>query len=1067
MKRLGMSVAVTGTVVVALLFVHAANSNANNDDLLWQYRNLGKAFYENPTTQLQAVGEFKKALDLAPNSARERINYGLALLRAGKTKEGIVELEKAQKQDPKIPHTWFNLGIVFKKESEYDKAIQQLEQMIKLIPDEPVSHYNLGVLYKLTGKAEQSLQHFEKASKLDGNLAGPHFQLYNAYRQAGRTDEASRELKVFQEIKKKTAGAAVPEDMEWSFFSEIYDVVDPVVAPAGAPALKFTATPAGVTLDSATAHVKVMDVNGDGKADVLAWSSGGVHVLSGGKKTESGLDALKNVTWLEPGDYNNDGFADLAALAPGSAELYKNQNGKFSKAAVQLPAGRYRSALWVDFDHDYDLDLMLLGDESRLVRNNGEAGFSDETASFPFVPGKAVAAVLYEQIADTNGFDIVVLYDGRSPVLYRDRLLSKFEAIPLETLGTGATEVHAADFNNDGWMDLAFASATGTALAVNNNGKLEVAARLDSAKAPIFFADLGSRAFFDLVSMDAVFRNHGRAKFESAGSPLGKVSAASGSDFDGDGKLDVVAAGSDGKLQVFKNESAGGAWISTALLGVKNMKLAPGAEVEVKAGNRYQKKVYAGLPLVFGLGDAKLVDTVRITWPNGLIQNEPKQPVSKAASYKEAQRLSGSCPMIFTWDGKQFRFITDVLGVAPLGASAGDGQFFPVDHDEYIQIPGDALSPIDGKFEIRITEELREVAYVDHLRLITVDHPAHVEIFTNDKFKAPPFPEFRLYGVKKRVYPVSAWQSSKSHTGAEVKRDISSKDRAYPTNFKRDYAGVAEEHELVLDFGDSARENRAVLILHGWVDWADGSTFIGASQSSKRGLIMPYLQVKDAKGEWQTVIEDMGIPAGKPKTIAVDLTGKFLSGSRQVRIVTNLCVYWDEIFLSESVGKPEVFTATVSLASAELRFRGFSKPVIHPERKQPEEFLYSQWMPASMWNPTRGLYTKYGDVQRLLSKVDDQLLIMGSGDEMRLQFDAQGLAPLSPGWRRDFLLLVDGWAKDGDANTAYSQTVEPLPFHGMSTYPYPPGEAFQMTEIQREYTTRPALRLLRPLSERR
>src|SRR5580698_2836265 len=93
-------------VVPFCLVLLAADSNDSLEEQLWRLRNLGKAFYENPTTQVQAVDEFKKALDLAPGSARERLNYGLALLRAGKTREGVEELEKAQKQDPKIPHTW-------------------------------------------------------------------------------------------------------------------------------------------------------------------------------------------------------------------------------------------------------------------------------------------------------------------------------------------------------------------------------------------------------------------------------------------------------------------------------------------------------------------------------------------------------------------------------------------------------------------------------------------------------------------------------------------------------------------------------------------------------------------------------------------------------------------------------------------------------------------------------------------------------------------------------------------------------------------------------------------------
>jgi hypothetical protein len=185
-----------------------------------------------------------------------------------------------------------------------------------------------------------------------------------------------------------------------------------------------------------------------------------------------------------------------------------------------------------------------------------------------------------------------------------------------------------------------------------------------------------------------------------------------------------------------------------------------------------------------------------------------------------------------------------------------------------------------------------------------------------------------------------------------------------------------------------------------------------------------------------------------------------------VRIVTNLCVYWDEIFLIDSASVPPTKLTAMNADSAELRFRGFSKATIHPERKQPESFDYARVAPASMWNPTAGMYTRYGDVLPLLRAIDDRLVLMGSGDELRLRFPAASLPVLTAGWRRDFLLFVDGWAKDGDANTAYSQAVQPLPFHGMSQYPYSGRERFPDSLMQEQYTTRPALRLLRPLASR-
>src|SRR5579872_1670663 len=225
----------SGWITGTLLFVASALLSAgvpSREEQLAQDRNLGKAFYENPTTQIEAVAEFRKALELAPDSTREKLNYGLALLRAGKVQDGVAMLKEVQRRDPTLPHTWFNLGIYYKKAGDFVNATAQFEQMAKLTPDEPIVHYQLGVLYKLAGRTEQARTQFELTAKLNPGLAAAHFQLYNLDRQARQEEEAKRQLTAFQQLKKQHESAAIPEDVDWCVYAEIYD---PPAAPASLP----------------------------------------------------------------------------------------------------------------------------------------------------------------------------------------------------------------------------------------------------------------------------------------------------------------------------------------------------------------------------------------------------------------------------------------------------------------------------------------------------------------------------------------------------------------------------------------------------------------------------------------------------------------------------------------------------------------------------------------------------------------------------------------------------------------------------------------------------------------
>jgi tetratricopeptide (TPR) repeat protein len=977
---------------VALAFILALGcSKPQNQALLDQHRNLGKAFYENPTTQQEAVQEFGHALEMAPDSTRDKLNYALALLKVpGREQEAVALLQEVQRRDPTLPHTWFNLGIYYKHQGDAQRAMAQFEGMLARTPDEAVAHYQLGTLYNQVNRHGDAQAQFEKAAGLDPLLAAARFQLYNLNRLAGNTAQADRYLADFERIKNLQKSWVIPENVEWCNYAEIYDPPEgrSDVATAKPVATQSTDTRLDGTVDPATSGLTLIDSTGSGQTDLLVWSSKGIHLFLKGQQpaTQTGLEGLTGIIDVAPGDFNDDGLMDLCVLTEAGPVLFRNTGGKFVRQPVKLPARRFDAAVWMDYDHDYDLDLILLGPEPALLRNQGAAGWADRTEDFPFVFAKrtVVSTQKLRVLPDTKAFDLKVFYRDQAFAVYRDQLGGRY------TVEVGE------------------------------------------------------------------------------GHPVAKQLLVD-ADFDGTGRLDRARIDADGSIHFLRNQSQPSQhWVRVQLKGVRSLKLAQDALVEIKAGTLYRSQFYSGVPLTFDVGEHASVDVIRITWPNGLIQNEVRQATNQTHVYQEAQRLSGSCPMIWTWNGHQFQFITDVLGVAPLGARNGDGSYFPVDHDEYVQIPGAALQPVDGHYEVRVTEELSEVSYLDQIRLYAVDHPAGTEIFTNEKFKGPPYPEFHLFSVDRRIYPKAA----RDGHGADVLPQLIAKDQRYPDHFRRSETGVADLHSLDLDFGSAAPSGKAVLLLNGWVDWPDGSTFRRAAQESEAGLVMPYLQVEDRAGNWKTVNPDMGMPAGKPKTIVVPV--EFLSASRKVRIVTNLCVYWDEIFLSEGTSDAQPQPAPIPFESADLHFRGFSETRIDPRRKQPDTFFYDRVSPVSFWNPTPGLYTRYGPVDHLLRDVDDQLVIMGSGDEVTLRFPVAAIPTPNPGpltkMTRDFLLKVDGWAKDRDPNTAFSSSVQPLPFHAMSQYPYPASEHFPRDathdSYQRTYNTRPARVLLGTLQSR-
>ena len=519
--------------------------------------------------------------------------------------------------------------------------------------------------------------------------------------------------------------------------------------------------------------------------------------------------------------------------------------------------------------------------------------------------------------------------------------------------------------------------------------------------------------------------------------PVRGVSIA---DYDHDGDLDIAANVNGAGPLLLRNQGGNrNNWLQIDLSGTNSNSGGIGAKVQILAGRLQQKLEVAGghgfesqhpARLHFGLGQADKVDAVRLIWPGGVLQAEIDQAANRLIRLEELDRKGTSCPILYFWDGENYQFLTDFLGGSALGSLLAPGSYNYPDTDEFIKLDRSRLRLKENRLAVTLNNQLEEVIFFDQLRAVVVDHPSEYDVVPDEKLlPAPPYPEFRLLSVSRPSLPRSAIDGE----GRDILSQISRIDRVYPEGFRKlPFKGYATPHEMVLDLGPMDAE-RVILLMHAWIDYADSSSNLAAHQAGV-GLIPPYLQVEDEQGNWVTVIERMGFPAGLPKLMTVDLSGLFLSASRRVKIVTNMRIYWDRILVESGPARHDYRVSWLDPERAELRYHGFPE-FSSPDGRAPKVYFYDRLRGQSLWKTHIGGYTRFGDVRPLLEARDDQFVITRAGDEIEALFGLASLPPLPSGWVRDYLIYVDGFGKDMDINSATPDFVGPLPFHGMSAFP--------------------------------
>jgi hypothetical protein len=382
------------------------------------------------------------------------------------------------------------------------------------------------------------------------------------------------------------------------------------------------------------------------------------------------------------------------------------------------------------------------------------------------------------------------------------------------------------------------------------------------------------------------------------------------------------------------------------------------------------------------------------------------------------------------------------MGGGEMGYWERPGHHNTPDPLEYVRIRGDQLRAKGGRFELRITNELEEALFADRVQLLAIAHPRGVSVYPNAGMTDPPKP-VRLFATHGERVPHAV-----DDGGRDVTEAVARLDRHYPDGFAlAPFRGYAAPHTLSLDLSPLGRS--PVLLLTAWTDYAFSSDNLAAQQAGL-SLTPPRLEARDATGRWRTIVADIGIPVGRPQTVTVDLAGRLRPGEHEVRIATNMRIYWDQVLVAESAAIDDTDVHRLDPADATLRARGFSAEV-RPDGRPPTLYDYARVTLTSPWKTMPGSYTREGDVRPLLMQTDDMFAIAKPGDEIAIAFDAATAGALPDGWSRTFVLVADGFSKEMDINSASPHGVAPLPFHAMRAYPYRPPEHYPDTAEHRHY----------------
>jgi tetratricopeptide (TPR) repeat protein len=1040
-----------------------------------------------------AVSVFGELLAARPEWPLVQANLAIAHLnrQLDGDEERALELSAALlEDDPDYLPAHYVQGLLKLYRGEAEAALPHFRAVAEGDPGDAYAGYFVAQCLAQLGRHEEALPWFQAALENDPYQRSAYYGAFLTLQRLGRRDEAAAMLARYQRLEDNPRAHLVEFKYTRMGKRGEAQVVGAVAAQVRPLPTGPLLAPASVILEAGEIRgggpvtVTTVDMQGDGRSEAfLAGAFGGdapngllrLHEGQWALDRDHPLARVPQVNSAAWGDVDNDGLVDAYLLRNGPNQLWRQvQTGVWRDQTADFgaAAGDANSVdgAFLDADHDGDLDLFIVNRDApdELLNNNLDGSFRPLAAERGLGGRAGSRQLLALDLDSDRDLDLAVLADGAgSRVFWNDRLWSYRPATGFELLAAAQPMAAVAgDADADGHPEIYTVSAGGRiqrwtagedrvwreqtlgALSASPWWRL---ALLDLDGRPGLELAVGHAGGWRVMNLQA-----------DAGGPLEELSqplsawwpmvldfaagpALLGIDPDGRIKLWAAGAGRPGYATLRlsgRTENAESMRSNASGLGARLAARVGSGWTVQQTGAGDSGPGQSLTPLSVGAGGQSFVDFVAIDWSDGVFQTELALATGQLHSIAETQRQLSSCPVLFSWNGSEYVFVTDFLGVGGIGYAIGPGQYSEPRPWENLLIPGHLIRADGDRYRLKVTEPMEELAYIDAIRLVAYDLPPGWSAVLDERLAtaAPEATgELRTY---RRIQQVARAVNDR---GEDVTRAIRTADlvAAPPGELDHRFIGRLEaEHVLTLAFEGplDAEAGQPMLIMDGWVEYPYSQTQFAAWQAGA-AFEPPTLEVRLPSGDWQPLLSAFGYPAGMPRQASVPLIG-LPPGVSALRLRSNQEIYWDRLFVAYAESAPEIRRVEMPLLEARLRVGGFARRSTGPQR-QPR---YDHADRAVFWD-TRypaGFYTRLGPVRELVAAHDDAVVIVGPGEELDLSFGAA--APPGEGRRRLFVLETHGWAKDMDLFTRDGETVGPLPVSGAA------GPA--RDELHRRYHTR-------------